>query len=201
VDPELTTLDDLPKEARELLDQAEKEEVALRSAAEKRIDEIRAKGDRDVAEIQGKLDDDLRGVRQKLFRELKPMQEKYAKKGKLDEALAIRERVRGLRGSLLQAVADPGNVANLPNPAVGSSRLFDVTGATEGVVWGTDVYTSDSTLAAVCVHAGVLYAGERGLVRVTFVDTLNVAFTGSERNGVVSQSYGAWPVAYRVERA
>jgi hypothetical protein len=201
MDPELLSLDDLPADARALLDAADQDETALRAHAEEQIDQIRARADRAVADLQGKVDEDVRARRQRLYRELKPLQDKYAKDGKLDEALAIRERLRGLRGKLLQAQADPGNLTAFQNEAVGSSRLFDVTGSADGIVWGTDVYTGDSRLAAVAVHAGVLYDGERGLVRVTFVDTLNVAFIGSERNGVWSQSYGPWPVGYRVERA
>lgn len=201
MDPESLTLDDLPAEARQLLAQAEADEIALRADAEERIDQIRARADRAAAEIQGKLDEEVRVLRQRLYRELKPMQEKYAKQGKLDEALAIRERARGLRGSLLQALGDPGSLSGFTNPPAGSSRLFDVTGTVEGSVWGTDTYTSDSWLATAAVHAGVLFDGERGLVRVTFVDPINVAFTGTDRNGVSSHSFGPWPVAFRVERA
>src|SRR5262249_41329437 len=201
MDPELLSLDDLPADARALLDAAEQDEIALRAHAEEQIDQIRARAERAVADLQGKADEDGRARRRRGYPEVKPLQDKYARDGKLDEALAIRERLRGLRGSLLQAQADPGNLNAFQNEQIGSSRLFDVTGSTDGAVWGTDVYTSDSTLAAVAVHAGVLYDGERGLVRVTFVDTLNVAFVGSERNGIWSQSYGPWPVGYGVGRA
>ena len=100
----------------------------------------------------------------------------------------------------MQALPDPGNLSSYTSPTIGSSLLFDVTGDSDGIVWGTDVYTNDSTLATVAVHAGVLKDGQRGLVRVTWVDTLNVAFTGSERNGVWSEAYGPWPVGYRLSR-
>jgi hypothetical protein len=200
MDPELLAFDDLPADARALLASAEQEEIQLRASAEGRIDEIRARADRAVAEIQGKVEEEVRTRQERLFRELKPLQDKYAREGKLDEALAIRERLRSLRGSLLSAQADPGNLAGV-NHTLGSSLLFDVTGTTDGMVWGTDVYTGDSTIGAVAVHAGVLNPGERGLVRITFVETLNVAFVASERHGVYSQSYGSWPVGYRIERA
>ena len=38
-----------------------------------------------------------------------------------------------------------------------------------GTVWGSDVYTDDSTLAAAAVHAGAVGAGETGLVKVTIL--------------------------------
>jgi hypothetical protein len=80
--------------------------------------------------------------------------------------------------------------------------VFDVTGDAEaGPLWGTDVYTHDSALSAAAVHAGVLASGERGFVRVTWVDTVNVSFVGSERNGIRSASYGPWPSGFRIERA
>jgi hypothetical protein len=201
MDPDLLSLDDLPAEARSLLDEAQREEIDLRDRAERQTDEIRARADHAVAEIQLRLEDELRARQQRLLAALKPMQDRCAREGKLDEALAIRERVRALKANLLHAQPDPGSLAGLDQPRPGTSMLFDVVGSTDGIVWGSDVYTNDSTLASVAVHAGVLRNGERGVVRVTFVDTLNVAFTGSERNGIWSESFGAWPIGYRIARA
>jgi hypothetical protein len=201
MDPDLLSLDDLPAEARDLLDTAGREEIALRDRAERQMDEIRARADHAVAEIQSRLDDEVRSRQQALLAALKPLQDRCAREGKLDEALAIRERVRGLKANLLHAQPDPGSLAGLDHVQPGTSLLFDVVGSTDGIVWGSDVYTSDSTLASTAVHAGVLRPGERGVVRVTFVDTLNVAFTGSERNGIWSESYGPWPYGYRIARA
>jgi hypothetical protein len=55
-------------------------------------------------------------------------------------------------------------------------------------------------LASAAVHAGLVRNGERGLVRVTLLDGLNVAFTGSERNDVWSEDYGSYPLAYRLSK-
>jgi len=201
MDPDLLSLDDLPAEARSLIDAAEHDEIAIRDRAERQIDEIRARADRAAADIQSRADDEVRARNQALLAALKPLQERYLREGKLDEALAIRDRIRGLKANLLRAQPDPGSLGGVDAPAPGTSMLFDVTGSEDGIVWGTDVYTNDSTLSAAAVHAGVLQPGQRGVVRVTFVDTLNVAFTGSERHGIWSESYGPWPVGYRVERA
>src|SRR5262249_41905552 len=57
---------------------------------------------------------------------------------------------------------------------VGQSFFFQVTGATTGPLWGTDIYTSDSALAAVCVHVGLLRPGETGVVKVTMVPPVPV---------------------------
>jgi hypothetical protein len=199
VDPELL-LDDLPAEARTLIDESERELTAIRDRTERETDEIRARADRAVADANARSQEELRAVQRRLLERLKPMQDAYAKKGKLDEALSIRDRIRGLKAALAQTLPDPGALSRLPPRPVGTQLLIETTGNAEGIVWGTDVYTHDSQIAAAAVHAGVLRDGERGIVRVTYVDTLNVAFTGSQRNGVWSESWGAWPVGFRVER-
>jgi hypothetical protein len=81
----------------------------------------------------------------------------------------------------------------------GTSVIVQVVGAAGGGVWGTDVYTDDSSLAAAAVHSGLLKPGEAGLIRVT-LDRGRESFAGSPRNGVTSQNYGAYPGSYRIER-
>jgi hypothetical protein len=209
--PDLLTLDDLPADARALIEAAEHDEITIRDRAERQIDEVRARANQAIADIQARADqavselqagadDEVRSRQLQLLAALKPLQERYLREGKLDEALAIRDRIRGLKSSMLRAQPDPGTLSGVEEPQPGTSLLFEVIGREDGAVWGTDVYTHDSTLGAAAVHAGVLRPGERGVVRVTWVDTLNVAFNGSERNGVESQSYGPWPVGFRFSR-
>ena len=82
---------------------------------------------------------------------------------------------------------------------VGQSFFFQVTGETSGPLWGTDIYTSDSSLGVASVHDGLLQAGETGVVKVTMVQPIPV-FAGSTRNGVTSQPWTTgWSGAYRVE--
>ena len=88
--------------------------------------------------------------------------------GKLDEALAIRARVRQLRGDLLGVRTDPGNLTEFnvdghrPRLALRGDRT-----APKGASGAPTSTPSDSRLAAAAVHAGALREGERGLVRVT----------------------------------
>jgi hypothetical protein len=93
----------------------------------------------------------------------------------------------------------PGDLTGLQGQ-VGQAFDFQVTGTADGSVWGTDVYTTDSSLAKAAVHAGVLKVGETGVVRVRIVAP-RPAYQGSTRNGVVSDSWGAWPGAFTVARA
>jgi hypothetical protein len=96
------------------------------------------------------------------------------------------------------SLADPGNLTSLHNQ-IGKKFTFKVTGSVTGSVWGTDTYTSDSTLAVAAVHAGVLRPGQTGLVRVKIVAP-PAGFLGSSRHGVTSLGYGAHPGAYEVLR-
>jgi hypothetical protein len=123
--------------------------------------------------------------------------------GEVDMKLAD---VRSLR-SLAQAaevvearnvMEDPGSLTNLAN-MVGKTYHFRVTGAVNGTVWGTGVYTSDSPLATAAVHAGVLQVGQTGVVKVTIVPAQE-AYQGTTQNGVTTSDYGPWPGAYRVSR-
>jgi hypothetical protein len=200
MDPDLM-LDDLPAEARTMIRESDRELIELRAAAEQQTDEIRARADRAIADVNARTAEQIRLRQRNLLDRLKPLQDSYAKKGKLDEALAIRDRIRALKSELLQAQQDPGTLAGLPEQPTGTQVLFNLVGSSDGMVWGSDVYTHDSDLAAAAVHAGALQAGERGIVRVTYVDTLNVAFTGSQRNGVWSEPFGPWPAGFRIERA
>lgn len=201
MDPELLTLDDLPADARQLIDTMDDEIEAIQGRARQQIDTIRARAEVAIAEIEMRAEEEVRGRQRELALRLKPLQDAYARDGQLDEALAIRERLRDLRASVAQARPDPGSLQGFRHLPVGTRLLFDVVGSTDGIVWGTDLYTSDSTLAAAAVHAGVLRDGERGVLRVVLADTLNVHFTGSDRHGVSSQDFGPWPGGFHIERA
>src|SRR5262249_12889833 len=81
----------------------------------------------------------------------------------------------------------------------GKVFYFEVTGAAGGGIWGSDIYTDDSQLATAAVHAGVLRAGEKGVVKVTILPS-QAYYTGTTRNGVTSGSFGAFGGSYRLER-
>jgi LCCL domain len=106
---------------------------------------------------------------------------------------------RQLRSLLLQSsvAADaPTNMHGLCE-TVGATYYFRVTGVTEGQLWGTDIYSGDSTIGAAAVHAGLLKAGETDLFRVTVV-TPPEKFPGTVRNGVTSTEYGRYQYAWKL---
>lgn len=68
--------------------------------------------------------------------------------------------------------------------------------ASAGSVWGTDMYTDDSSLCRAALHAGAITASG-GFIAAT-VHPGASSYTGSTRNGVTSASYGAWGGSYSV---
>jgi len=81
---------------------------------------------------------------------------------------------------------------------VGKSFLFEVTGSNAGSVWGTDIYTDDSSLAAAAVHAGVLAVGQTGIIKVTILPGQS-SYASSTRHGVSSGSWENWDGSFQVE--
>jgi hypothetical protein len=81
---------------------------------------------------------------------------------------------------------------------VGQTYYFRVQGEDTGSVWGTDIYTGDSALAAAAVHAGAVGLGEAKTVKVTVAAPLP-RYAGSTRHGITSHSFGSYGTAYRVD--
>ena len=62
-----------------------------------------------------------------------------------------------------------------------------------GTVWGTDIYTDDSSVCRAAVHAGKITYAAGGSVTFELLGNRS-NFVGSTRNGVTSQSYSPqWP--------
>ncbi len=98
-----------------------------------------------------------------------------------------------------QALPNPGDLKAYRGQ-VNRTLFFKVTGSTTGSVWGTrGAYTDDSDLATAAVHAGVLRAGDVGVVRVTILPGAE-RFDGEINNGITSQPFAAWPGSFRVQR-
>jgi hypothetical protein len=117
---------------------------------------------------------------------------------KLSDALAMSTSGFAEKDTLAQALPDPGTLTGYQQPQhVGKTLTFRVTGAASGNLWGTEVYTLDSTLAAASVHAGILRVGQTGNVRLTILGP-TVGFVGSTRNGLTSANYANYPGAYRI---
>ncbi|BAT60595.1 LCCL domain protein [Variibacter gotjawalensis] len=117
----------------------------------------------------------------------------FDRKGKLS-----RRQLRKLLEQNFVASDAPASMHGLCEK-VGATYYFRVTGLIEGQLWGTDIYSGDSTIGAAAVHAGLLKAGETGYLKVTVV-TPPEKFPSTTRHGVTSTEYGPYQYAWRLER-
>jgi hypothetical protein len=109
--------------------------------------------------------------------------------------------VRGAAATVVEehvAQPDPGNLTNFAQQT-GKTFHFTVTGSADGSVYGTDLYTTDSTLATAAVHAGLLRNGESGVVKVT-IEPGAASYTSTTRNGVTSYDWGQYHASYKISR-
>lgn len=67
-----------------------------------------------------------------------------------------------------------------------------------GQVWGTGVYTTDTSICRAALHSGAVTA-KGGVVQIAPVPGLPSYF-GSERNGVTSANYGPWSASFTFRR-
>ncbi len=58
-------------------------------------------------------------------------------------------------------------------------------------VWGTDVFTADSSICTAAVHAGLITVDDGGEVTFRLLPGQD-SYTGSTANGVTTQDYGSW---------
>lgn len=62
-------------------------------------------------------------------------------------------------------------------------------------VWGTNVYTDDSSICSAAVHAGFIEAASGGMVTIE-IRSGQSNYAGVTRNGVTSRNYGSWPGSF-----
>lgn len=66
-------------------------------------------------------------------------------------------------------------------------------------VWGSTVYTDDSSVCTAGVHAGVISRQNGGRV-VIEMRAGGQSYQGSSQNGVTTLNYGSWPGSFVVVR-
>ena len=119
--------------------------------------------------------------------------EHFDRRGRLDA-----EQMRRLIEQGLLAQDAPRTMAEHCGQ-VGRSWCFRVVGEVDGAVWGTDVYTGDSSVASAAVHAGFVEPGANAVLRVVVVEPPE-RFAGCLRHGVASRDYERYDAAFRFER-
>ncbi|CAF4179652.1 unnamed protein product, partial [Adineta steineri] len=84
------------------------------------------------------------------------------------------------------------------NGNIGDSLYLSVTGAMNGRIYGTNIYTDDSDLATAAIHAGVLHNGETKNITIKILSGRS-SYAASVQNDISSLSYGLWKRSYSFE--
>jgi hypothetical protein len=167
------------------------------------VKKVLAELDKDVKAIEAKARKEQLERQEKAVKQLEEVQAAYTKAGKKDEAAAAGGAIKHLKaeGVVLalgvKVLDDPGTLTGFRGK---NDEVFyiRVTGATDGEVWGSGVYTDDSNLAAAAVHAGLVKSGETAVVKVTILPGEG-SYTGSTENDVTTQGYDQWDGSFKVE--
>ncbi len=122
----------------------------------------------------------------------------------VQELVAYFDKRGQLSRRQLVRLLDKNYIASVPPTSmhglcevVGQTYYFRVTGASEGQIWGTDVYTRDSTIGAAAVHMGLLKPGQTAVLRLTIAPA-QAAYPGSTRNGVTTNDYADYPQCWKL---
>ncbi|MBM3408661.1 MAG: hypothetical protein FJY25_15305, partial [Betaproteobacteria bacterium] len=105
-----------------------------------------------------------------------------------------------------------GAVVSLTTPTPSSASALTIgsvhymtvavpSGGASGSVWGSDVYTADSSLARAAVFEGLAAPGQTRVIKVTVLPGLSGAgaYTGSTRNGIQTSSWGSYPKSFSID--
>ena len=77
-------------------------------------------------------------------------------------------------------------------------RLRCSPGGVFHIVWGSNIYTDDSSICTAAVHAGRISQRQGGTIAIRILPG-QAFYEGSIRNGVESRQYGSWPGSFSVE--
>ncbi|MGI8811550.1 MAG: LCCL domain-containing protein [Pyrinomonadaceae bacterium] len=70
-------------------------------------------------------------------------------------------------------------------------------GGTPSAVWGSDIYTADSSVCTAAVHAGVIMLSKGGDVTIEFRPGRSV-YGSTTRNGITTSTFGEYPHSFAV---
>lgn len=104
----------------------------------------------------------------------------------------------GASRKLASGVQEVSWMSKPPAGEVGSTHLlYCPKGGLIGQVWGSGVYTDDSSICTAAVLEGYFASSEGGIVEIEIVDGQS-SYLGIEANGVRSRPYGPWKRSFRI---
>ena len=159
--------------------------------------------EKDLKAIEAKVRKEAMARFEKSLKQLQDLQDAYMKAAKKDDAAAVAGLIKHLKQEIVvlaldvKVVEDPGTLVAYRGK---TDEVFyiKVIGTTDGEVWGSGVYTDDSKLSTAAVHAGLVKAGETGVVKVTILAG-QASYTGTTENEVTTAEYGEWEGSFKVE--
>ena len=95
----------------------------------------------------------------------------------------------------IQLTPGTNDMTQFSSADIGKVYKLTTTGASGGG-WGTDIYTSDSYIPAMAVHAGVLTIGQTKEIYIKIVEGKS-SYLGSTRNGITTSEWGGWGLSYQ----
>ena len=126
---------------------------------------------------------------------LSPLLKKAIAAEELDAAVAIRALLVEF-GAVAQPISHwPAHIQ------VGKKYLLQVPMAqpSSTMVWGTDVYTTDSNPHLAAIHMGLMKPGESGSLEIEILAGQE-SYVGSNRNGVDSKPYGQYGASMKIRK-
>ena len=78
---------------------------------------------------------------------------------------------------------------------VGEVYGYNITGSTEGTVWGDGIYTDDSNIAKAAVLEGKCKIGENCTVCIKIIESKS-SYGSCTKNGISTSSWGHWDGSY-----
>ena len=82
---------------------------------------------------------------------------------------------------------------------VGSTTCTCSANSTQsGTIWGTDIYTDDSSICKAAVHSGAI-SSSGGDIQVVKLSGQN-SYSGTTRNGISTYSWGSWGGSFKINK-
>lgn len=88
--------------------------------------------------------------------------------------------------------------ANAYRAQIGATLSFSCPpGGSPSTVWGSDTYTSDSSICGAAAHSGRIQAASGGVVQIQMAPGLP-SYAGTIRGGVATLNYGSYPASFTI---
>jgi hypothetical protein len=83
-----------------------------------------------------------------------------------------------------------------PGPTGSQFVIACPSGGEANSIWGTTIYTDDSSICTAAVHMGLITLASGGEVTIEILDG-QASYQGTEANGVTSNSWGSWARSFQ----